>query len=456
MPTITLVGSGGVIFAQNFIKDILLCDTLRDSELVLMDINAERLDNALRLTRKLAGSLKVSPRVRATTDLRDALRGADYVITIFRVGTLDEQRIEQEIPRQYGVDQVVGDTLGPGGVFRGLRTLNGLFDVLDSMERECPGAMLLNYVNPMSINTIALSRRARTVKVVGLCHSVPHTAATLARYLDVSPPRLRYQAAGVNHQAFFLKLETDGHDAYPRLREAMQNPDLYHRDRVRFEWLRHFGYFPTESSGHGSEYVPYIRKRADLVDRFCALPPDAEKDYSMVAGTSGAALKVCMALQTNNERQTAALLSGDDAFDLSPSDEYAIQLIRAMETDRPLSANLNVMNQGLMPSLPPDACVEVPCLVNGAGIAPCRIDDYPEQLAALNRGMINVQLLAAEGALEGDRRKIFQAIALDPLTAAVCSLDEIQSMTTALFDALADSLPASFRQRGSPACPIAR
>jgi alpha-galactosidase len=448
MSKIVIVGAGGVIFAQRFIRDILLDENLRGSDLCLMDIDAERLGNAVAYTEIVSTKLGVTPRLQATTNLREALAGAKYVITIFRAGTLEHQRIEQDIPRRYGVDQVVGDTLGPGGVFRGLRTLKPLFGVLDAMEECCPGALLLNYVNPMSLNTIALSRRARTVKVIGLCHSVQSTAHIVADYMGIPRDTISYLTAGVNHQAFMLKIELDGKDMYPRLREAMANPEIYRQDKVRFELMRHFGYFPTESSGHGSEYVPYIRKRRELVERFCKVEhPEKEGGVpggAMSAGESGAALRVCAALQIRNERQISDLVSGKIEPDLTPSHEYGVHIISATETNQTISPNLNVINNGLIPSLPPECCVEVPCLVNGGGILPGRIENYPEQLAGLNRGMINVQLLAAAGALEHDRRKIFHAIAQDPLTAAVCSLDEIRQMTDELFAALRDEIEPEF------------
>ena len=444
MPKIALIGAGGVIFAQNFIKDILLSEDLRDSEISLMDIDAERLKNAKIITDKFGQKLGITPNVNTTTNLNQAVKSADHVITIFRSGTIDHQRMEQEIPRKYGVDQVVADSMGPGGIFRGLRTLKDLFAVLEAMEQECPGAYLLNYVNPMSINTIALSRRARTVKVIGLCHSIPHTAKTLSRYLGVDFDKLRYYVAGVNHQAFFLKLEADGKDLYPQLREAMDDPEIYKQDKVRFELFRHFDHFPTESSGHGSEYIPYIRKRQDLIDQFCSLEPDAEKDYCMGTGTSGASLKVCAQLQKDNEKKIQALLDGTEELNLDHSDEYGVQIIQAIETNVPLSANLNVINHGLIPNLPPESSVEVACMVDGAGITPGRVENYPEQLAGLNRGMINAQMMSAEGALECSKRKIFQAIALDPLTAAVCSLDEIQAMTDELFDEFKNQIDPEF------------
>ena len=444
MSKIALIGSGGVIFAMNFIKDILISEELRNCEISLMDIDPERLNNSVIVTKMTAEKLGVTPNYSATTDLHEAVKGADYVITLFRAGTLEHQRIEQDIPRKYGVDQVVGDSAGPGGVFRGLRTLKALFEVVDAMELECPGALLLNYVNPMSLNTIALNRRAKTVKVIGLCHSIPGTASALAGYIGVDKQDVSYWVAGINHQAFFLKFQVNGKDAIPRIADAMNDPAVYNKDRIRFELFRHFGYFPTESSGHGSEYLPYIRKRQDLIDKFCCLPENAEKDYDMGVGTSGASLKVCEELQQKNEAKIKALVDGSEEIDLKPSAEYAVQIIKAIETNTMLSANLNVMNRGLIPTLPPECCVEVPCMVDGAGINPCRIDDYPEQLAGLNRGLINMHIMGADGALEGDRRKVFQAIALDPLTAAVCSLDEILAMTNELFEALKSELDPRF------------
>ena len=449
MVKITIVGAGGVIFTQNFIKDILLDEELRNNQIVLMDINRERLESAGRMAEIMAGQLGVPFRPELTTDLRKAVRGADYVLTVFRVGTLEHQRLEYEIPARYGVQQVVADTLGPGGVFRGLRTLKALFEVVDVMEEECPGAYLLNYVNPMSMNTIALNRRAKTVRVIGLCHSVQGTAWQIAHWLNLPLEKLHFYAAGVNHQAFMLKLETDGRNLYPELRKCLDIPEVYNRDKVRFELMRHFGYFPTESSGHGSEYNPYFRKRPDLLEKFCSVTAPADPEdfccgYLMSAGVSGASLTVCSKLQEHNQEKLRNLLSGKEKIETVPSMEYGVRIIAAIEKNQPFTANLNVMNRALIPALPPGACVEVPCLVNGGGIFPARIDDYPEQLAALNRGMVNVQLLGAQGALNHSRRDIFHAIAADPLTAALLGLDEIQCMTDELFKALASEIDPEF------------
>jgi len=277
-----------------------------------------------------------------------------------------------------------------------------------------------------------------------VCHSVQHTVAQLAKYIDVDPNQVNHFVAGVNHQAFFLKFEVNRQDAYPQLHKAMGQPNIYKQDRVRFELMRHFGYFSTESSGHGSEYIPYFRKRADLIEKYCSLPEGFDLTYSMEHGTSGASLHVCDQMQIDNEKKIADIVVGKQEIDLSPSDEYGVQLIDAIENDQMMCANLNVMNYGLIPNLPSECSVEVPCMVNANGITPCQVTDYPEQLAGLNRNMINFQMMGAQAALEGSRRKVFQAIALDPLTAAVCSLDEIQAMTDEMFEALASEINHEF------------
>lgn len=452
MSKIVLVGAGGVIFAQNFIKDILVDPVLRMYEVTLMDIDAERLANGVTIAGLIAKKLGIEFKPHATTDLREALTGADYVITIFRSGTIRHQELEYEIPMKHGVDQVVSDTLGPGGIFRGLRTLKDLFKVLDCMEEVCPGAYLLNYVNPMSMNTIALSKRAKTVKVVGLCHSVQHTSRQIAAWIGVPPEKLHFRAAGVNHMAFMLKLEVDGKDVYPQLFACLDKPEIYKKEKVRFEIMRNFGCFPTESSGHNSEYLPYFRKRRELIDRFCCNDfPNIDQDgidwSAMNSGVSGASVAICRGLQTRNEKQVREYLDGTRELDLASSVEYGVQIIAAIEKNQALSANLNVMNHGLIATLPPESCVEVPCLVDGGGIVPGRIENFPEQLAALDRSMINAQILGAQGALSGDRRTIFHAIAADPNTQSKLGLDEIRAMTDELFEALADSIDPRFSSR---------
>jgi len=310
--------------------------------------------------------------------------------------------------------------------------------------------VLLNYVNPMSMNTIALSRCARTVKVYGLCHSVQSLRSTLAQYLNVPADELEYFAAGVNHLAFALKLSHRGRDLYPELRKLIDDPGIYHQQKVQFEILRHFGYYPTEGSGHNSEYLPFFRKREDLLKKFCSvtweLPDDDIKWSAVQSGEPGASVECCRLLQIRNEKNIAMYLNGTKKFDLKRSHEYGMQIIEAILANKLFQANLNVMNHGLIPNLPAHAAVEVPCLIDGSGIHPCQIPDFPEHLAALDRNMTGAQILAAQGAVSGKREDIFHALAADPLTAAVLSLDEIKEMCGKMFDSLADQIDDRFQK----------
>ncbi|OGV49430.1 MAG: hypothetical protein A2X49_13220 [Lentisphaerae bacterium GWF2_52_8] len=448
MLKIAFIGAGGVIFTKSLVFDILLNPALRDSKILLMDIHAGRLANSEVIIRKAYEKLGLKPNFEVTTDLSKAVEGANYVFTLFRVGTLEEQRIEYEVPAKYGVRQVVGDTLNPGGIFRGLRVLPSLLEVAKKMEQLCPDAYLMNYVNPMSINTWVLNK-ASSIKTLGFCHSVQATASQIASFVGCKADDLDYWAAGVNHQSFFLKLERDGVDMYPALRKAMQSPEIYKKEKVRFEMLRHFDHFVTEGSGHNSEYNQYFRKRPDLLDKYCSSDfqdgEDGSPFHRMAAGEPAAALKVCEYLQKTASAKIEGLLSGKK-LDVVPSAEYGIQVLSAIETDTIMRANLNVMNAGLIENLPQGCCVEVPCLVDGSGVHPCRVGRLPGQLAALNMGMINVQTLAVEGFLERDRRKIFHAVCADPLASAVCSLDELQSMTDELFEKLTYALPKEFAE----------
>lgn len=443
MPKISIIGAGGVIFSKNIITDILLYPELQNCEICLMDIDKGRLDKSLKVTRRISETIGCKPTLSVTTNLVKALKGADYVLTIFRVGSLKEQQLEYEVPKKYGVDQVVADTLGPGGIFRGLRVLPALMEVAKKMEEHCPDAWLLNYVNPMSINQLAINMGS-SIKSVGLCHSVQHTAAQLAEYINADIQEILYLAVGLNHQAYFLQFRKDGVDAYPKLKKAMANKKIYDKDKVRFELFRQFGYFVTESSGHNTEYNPYFRKRKDLIKKFCTPKAADSPGRRMVVGESGAALKVNKTLQKNYKKEIAELLSGNISGQIKQSDEYGARIINAIETDSALNINGNVINNGLISNLPDNCCVEVPCMVDGSGIKPCVIGHIPEQLAGLMRNMVTSQILAAEGFLEQDREKIIYAVFHDPLSSAVCSLDEIRKMTNELFAALKPHLSKGF------------
>ncbi|MEM2501085.1 MAG: alpha-galactosidase, partial [Candidatus Bathyarchaeia archaeon] len=352
-----------------------------------------------------------------------------------RVGGFEAYRLDLEIPAKYGVIQGIGDTIGPGGVFYGLRHVPVILDICYDMENLCPDALLINYTNPMAIICWAINDYTR-IKSVGLCHSVQGTAAELARYLGVPVEELSYWVAGINHMAWFLELKWRGIDAYPMLREKFKDPSVYMRDDahwagadiVRVEIFRAFGYFNTESSQHMSEYVPYFRKRPELFKRFKLANPLERLD----------AMEKRRALQDEELRR---LLAEGYKFPLNRSQEYCSYIIHSIETGIPRRINGNVRNNWLITNLPHGCCVEVPCLVDKNGIHPCYVGNLPPQCAALNRTNINVQELAVKAAVEKDKTLAFQAILLDPLTSAILTIDEIERMVDEMFRAEAKYLP---------------
>ncbi|WP_129113968.1 alpha-glucosidase/alpha-galactosidase [Halegenticoccus tardaugens] len=430
MPKLVFIGAGSMVFAKNLLGDILSYSELADSEIVLMDIDDHRLEQTKRAAQTMIETGGVEATVQATTDRREALEGADYVLNMINVGGTEPFENEIRIPEKYGVKQAIGDTLGPGGIFRGLRTIPAMLNIAADMEDLCPDALLLNYTNPMAILCWALEE-ATNVDVVGLCHSVPHTAEALASYVGADVEDLSYWVAGINHMAWFLETEVNGRDVYPTLYEAMEDPEIYERDTVRFELLRHFGAFVTESSHHMSEYVPYFRTEAEIIEKMTGTNY-AER---MPTATYLEGWKV-----RSKERDRATF--DDEDLRIERSEEYAARIIHSVETGQPRRLNLNVSNAGgVIGNLAEDACVEVPCLVDDRGINPCTVGDLPPQLAALNRSNIDVQRLAVKAALEHDQDALRQAIKLDPLTAAACTLEEIDDMVTELLDANVDYLP---------------
>lgn len=431
MARITFIGAGSAVFTRSLVCDLLHHEDLHDSTLVLMDIHEGRLDQITKLTEKLIRGVGVPTRVESTMDRRRALDGADYVITSIQTGGWRASIPDIEIPAEFGIDQCIGDTIGPGGVFKGLRTFPPLLDVCRDMEELCPGRPLLNYANPMVILCWALSD-VTNVPVIGLCHSVPNTARELSEKLEVPVEEVDYWVAGINHMAWFLRLERNGQDLYPALRELMEGDDLPEWDKVRMEMLRRTGYFVTESSGHFSEYVPYFRKRAELMERYCG-PGDQ--------GESGFYLRLSEIAEEFQESSIAALLEDDAEAQLFPhSGEYASGIIHAMETGTPYRFNGNVPNTGLITNLPDGCCVEVPCYVDRMGNHPVYVGDLPPHLAALCQSNVTTQGLAVQGIVEGDRRRIFDSLMHDPLTAAVCSPREIQELTDRMFEANAEYL----------------
>ncbi|NSW77292.1 MAG: alpha-glucosidase/alpha-galactosidase [Candidatus Atribacteria bacterium] len=448
-PKIVFIGAGSVVFAQKLMIDLITFPTLRESTFSLVDIDEERLELVTRVTERLKEQEGLPITIEATTERRKALKGADYVINMIQVGGLKAYQLDVEIPRRYGIDQTVGDTLGPGGVFRALRTIPVLIDICKDMEELCPEAIFLNYTNPMAMLCSAMNRATR-IKNVGLCHSVQGTARTLAEFIGAEvreemhyqdedsaffykpiPPDIEYWVAGINHQAWFLEFRYRGENAYPLLFKAMENPEIYIQEAVRFEIMRHFGYFVTESSHHMSEYVPYFRKNARMVEKF--IPK--RWDY----------YEICRKGASSYLERIKRQINGEEPIPIRRSLEYCAPIINALETGEMVRINGNVENQGIITNLPHGCCVEVPCLVDHLGIHPCQVGELPPQCAALNRTNINVQELVVEGALQKKKEYIYQAIYLDPLTSALLTLEEARIMTDEMFAKERDFLPEDLR-----------
>lgn len=441
MPKITLVGAGSYVFTRNLCNDIMLTPALQDSTISLMDINPERLSQACNMVEYLVERNGVSTKIEATTDRREAIQGADYVVTTFQQGGLDGYALDIDIPRKYGVEQCVGDTLGPGGVFRALRTIPVMLDICDDMdELASPDALLINYVNPMAANCWGVADGSGR-PFVGLCHSVQGTSEMLAKWAGVPYDEVNYLCAGINHQAFFLTFNHKDKDLYPRLFEAIQRPEIYGSEPVRIELMKYFGYFVTESSGHASEYVPYFRKNLklieeDLVPRFTS-PDDDWFDF----GRTGGYLRHCQQTAKNLQGEFQEALDEAKQAREARSREYCSYIIEAIETNHPIKINGNVPNDNLITNLPNGCIVEVPCLVDALGIQPTVVGDIPVQLAGLNRTNINVQECIKEAALNGDKDAVYHAVMLDPLTAAVCTLPQIHDMVTEMLEAQKEWLP---------------
>ncbi len=433
MAKITIIGAGSVVFTKTLGGDIMLSPELAGSIISLTDIDEERLATAEKMLERMALVLKSDVSVEANLDRREALRGSKYVITTFQQGGLDAYRYDLEIPLKYGVDQAVGDTLGPGGVFRGLRTIPVMLDICRDMEEVCPDALLMNYVNPMSIITWAVNK-ATGIKMIGLCHSVQGTSEDIAGYCGVPYEEISYTAAGINHMAWFLDLKWKGQDLYPKLRESMDDPEIYQKDMIKFEILNTFKYFVTESSYHFSEYVPYFRRSQEMIDKI-------GKIDSWLKKWNGRCFDFASDRQEDYYNKLHRQIDGTEEMEIKRSHEYGSEIIKSMETGKAFRINGNVMNKGFITNLPDDCCVEVPCLVEKGVIRPCYVGDLPSQLAALDRSNINVQELAVQAALNGDREAAVMAITLDPLTAACISPEKIEKMVNEMFDAEIGYLP---------------
>jgi alpha-galactosidase len=429
MPKITLIGAGSTVFAKNLLGDILSFPELAGSHIALMDINDERLATSSVVAHKVAEAIGAKPQITTHTDRLTALDGADYAINMIQVaGYKPGTEIDFEIPKKYGLRQTIADTLGIGGIMRALRTIPVMLDMCHDMEAVAsPNMTFLNYVNPMCMNTWAVTR-ATKVKTVGLCHSVQGTAEQLAKDIDVPIDEINYLCAGINHMAFYLKFQRDGEDLYPLIRNVVTEGRIPDGNRVRYEMLTRLGYFVTESSEHFAEYTPYFirRDRPDLLERFnVPLDEYIRRCENQIAGW----------------HKMKAEYESDAPITVKRSHEYGSLIIHSIETGTPRVVYGNVANEGLIDNLPQGCCVELPVLVDKNGLQPTKIGALPPQLAALMQTNINVQALTVEAALTGKKEHVYHAAMFDPHTSAELTLDEIYSMVDELLIAHGDYIP---------------
>jgi len=462
MTKITLIGAGSTVFAKNLLGDILSTPELQSVTISLFDVDAQRLALSERVAENMTAMLGIRPAIEATLDRERALDGADYAINMIQVGGYDPATITDfELPKRFGLRQTIGDTLGIGGIMRGLRTAPVLLEMAHEMERLCPDVLHLNYVNPMAINCWALDRGSK-IRTVGLCHSVPHTAGELAADLGIPVSEIDYLVAGINHVAFYLKFERDGVDLYPELHRVLAEGRVPEHNRVRYEVLKRLGWFVTESSEHFAEYVPWFIKRGrqDLIERF-NIPLDEylyrcqaglaswgliERELGSPGSTDPEELRQLLAqtplMPTMVEGSVRALASFGE---VRRSVEYGATIIHAIETGTPAVVYGNVPNRGIITSLPDGCCVEVPCLVDAQGVQPTTIGELPPQLTALMQTQINVQSLTVEAILSGKREHVLHAAMFDPHTAAELDLDEMAQLVDAMIEAHGEFIPAPLR-----------
>jgi alpha-galactosidase len=458
MPKITFIGAGSTVFARNLMGDILSFPELADCTLSLHDIDEERLRTSEIVAHKVAEALNAHPTIEASADRRSALDGADYAVSMFQVGGYEPATVvDFKVPKKYGLRQTIADTLGIGGIMRGLRTIPVILDMCRDMEDLCPDVTFLNYVNPMAMLCWAINRISK-IKTVGLCHSVSHTARELAHDIDVPFEEIDYLCAGINHMAFYLKLERDGRDLYPLIRQVVEEGRVPDWNRVRYEVFNRLGYFVTESSEHFCEYVPWFikRDRPDLIERF-KIPLDEYIRRCKLQIKTWGFMKDKLEKNTiPSEEAVRQVLEEADVApatvegvlhrmkridEVEPSGEYGSLIIHSLETGTPRVVYGNLPNQGLIDNLPQNCIVEVPCLVDRSGIQPTRVGPLPPHLAALMQTNINVQALTVEAALTGKREHVYHAAMLDPHTAAELDLDQIWNLVDDLIEAHADWLP---------------
>ncbi|MER6466578.1 alpha-galactosidase [Streptomyces sp. NPDC001288] len=428
-PKIALVGAGSVVFTQGLLADLFSFPELSTVHIALHDIDPERLATAEAAARYIAGHRGARPELSAHTDRRAALADADFVLDLVQIGMSGATRTDFEIPARYGLSQTIGDTLGVGGIFRALRTFPFLKELGEDIRAVCPDAWLLNYTNPMAMNVQYLAEATGLERVVGLCHSVHWTLHDLCKLVNAPFDEVTYTAAGVNHQAWVLRFEHDGENLYRRL-DALIAEDPQLRRRTRVDMYRRLGFYPTETSEHSSEYVPWYLGHPEEIERL-RLPVGA---YLDISDENSAAY-----------RRTRDALAAGEPLTVEGTMEYAPQIIHSIVTGRPRTVYGNVPNHGLIENLPVRGTVEVPCLVDGSGIRPTRVGRIPAQLAALNRAYLSMNDLVVTAALEDDPRHIRHAAMVDPATAAALPVERIWELCDEMVKAHAPLLQPSLR-----------
>ena len=433
MKKIAFIGAGSFGFTRALVRDILTFEAFRDAEIALMDIDPERLAFIEKAVHKIVEAGNYPAKVTATLDRKAALEGADGVAITILSGGPEVFRTDIEIPKKYGVDTNIGDTRGPSGIFRFLRTAPPMLEICRDVEKYCPNAVVLNYTNPMAMLCRFLQSETK-VNVTGLCHSVQGTAHMLASWIGADMKDVAYTCAGVNHQAFYVDFRVNGEDAYPRIREAMNRPEILNAEQVRNEMFLQLDYYVTESSGHNSEYNSWFRKRPDLIEKYCTHGTNWNPgEYAYI-------LNEYFRRETTWKQDTESWLN-EANIDLNRGGEYASNIFNACFGDNTMyKFNGNVRNFGLIDNLPWGCCVEVPVLASKDSLEPIKVGPLPAQLALLNNITSRIEELAVEGAIEGDRRKVFHAVLFDPLTSAVCSMAETKAMVDEMFEAGADYL----------------
>ena len=437
MAKIAFIGAGSFGFTRTLVKDILTFDRMADAELALMDINPERLEYSKLACERIVREGNYPAKVTATLDRREALAGADAVLVTILAGSVQVWRHDIEIPKRFGVDTNVGDTRGPSGIFRALRTIPVMVSICKDMEELCPQAVMLNYTNPMAMNCRAM-QRASKVTVSGLCHSVQGTAHMLAHWIGAKPEDIDYVCAGINHLSWFTKFLWKGEDAYPLIRKAMKRKEVYEHEKVRNEMFLAFGYYVTESSGHNSEYNAWFRKRPDLIEKYCT---GTSEHTGWNPGEYAYILKHYLAAEKGWKKGIQAWLDDPAPLNLARGHEYAASIINAWLGGDTFLFNGNVPNTGLVTNLAPDCCVEIPVFATRGMLNPVYVGALPPQCAALTGLQVAIEEMAVEAALTGNPETVYHAICHDPLTSAVLSLAEIRDMVKAMLKKNEKHLP---------------